>query len=74
MRAGGKAFGKKIMPDTPGTMGAVGIFEAAFDLFQENLLIPAWWLGERLSQAWRPEREISSASHSHGEEDQKSIQ
>lgn len=40
MRAGGKAFSKKVVPDTPGTMGAVAIFEAAFDLSQENLVIP----------------------------------
>lgn len=40
MQTTGKAFSKKIVPDTPGTIGAVTIFEAAFDLVQENLVIP----------------------------------
>ena len=40
MQTTGKAFSKKIVSDTPCTIAAVTIFEAAFNLVQENLVIP----------------------------------
>ncbi|EAV40146.1 hypothetical protein SIAM614_00035 [Stappia aggregata IAM 12614] len=37
MQTTGKPFRKKVMPDTPSTVGAVAVLEAAFDLVEQNL-------------------------------------
>jgi len=40
MQTTGKPFRKKVMPDTPSTVGTVAVLEAAFDLVEQNLVIP----------------------------------
>lgn len=60
-----KAFGEEAVPDTPCAVGAIAILEAAFDLVEQDLVIPVCWLGEQLSQAWKPERDTLSASQRH---------
>ncbi|GHC81227.1 hypothetical protein GCM10010136_34620 [Limoniibacter endophyticus] len=40
MQAAEEAFGEKVVPDTPGTIGTVTVLEAVLDLVEQNLILP----------------------------------
>lgn len=65
MQAAIDAFRQHIAPDTPGTVGPIRTKEACPDP-GANLLVVACTLARRpADQAWKPERDTSSASQSH---------
>ena len=60
-----KLSGQNIVPDATSAIGAVASLEAAIDDAEEHPVVPERALGLRLSQAWKPDREPSSTSHSY---------
>jgi hypothetical protein len=53
------------MPDTACAVGLVAAKEAPADEGKQALITRVLFDGEKLSQAWMPERDISGALHSH---------